>query len=52
MASGSNNTNAGIIAGAIIAALIVVGGYYFIHQNAGPDISIKTPGGSISADIK
>ena len=52
MSSNSESTGMGVVVGILLAVFIGVVGYYFLAPAAQPDISISTPAGNISADIK
>lgn len=54
MANSTDNSASGIVIGVLLTVLLGIGAFYFMNHGAGPshDISINTPGGSITADVK
>lgn len=54
MSSNSDNWGMGVVAGILLAVLVGVAAWHFMGPGASQShqISISTPGGSITADVK
>lgn len=52
MSGNSESTGMGVIIGVLLVVFVAVAGYYFLGAPSQPDITINTPAGNISADVK